>query len=242
MSLDKARATKGALSKRAALLAVAKVAGYALTLPLPLVLVRVLSQSDFGLYKQAFQVITTLLTLLGLQVGLSIYYFIPRYPDRKPHVVMNVLIFYAALGGLTALLFAVYPQWITHVFKTDDLVPYVPLVGAAILLWLMGSLLEVVTLADGDVRAASTFTVVIQFSKSALLIAAGLVFGTVQAVVVAAVVQGAVLCAILFTYLYKRFGRFWLALDAQLFRAQFANALPFGVGALAYGLQADMHN
>ena len=170
------------MSKRAALLAVAKMAGYALTLPLPLVLVRVLSQSDFGLYKQAFQVITTMLTLLGLQVALSIYYFLPRYPDRKPHVVMNVLVFYAALGGAMALLFAVYPQWITHVFKTDDLVPYVPLIGAAILLWLMGSLLEVVTLADGDVRSASTFTVAIQFTKSALLILAGLVFGTIQAI------------------------------------------------------------
>ena len=90
------------MSKRAALLAVAKVAGYALTLPLPLVLVRVLSQSDFGLYKQAFQVITTMLTLLGLQVALSIYYFLPRYPDRKPHVVMNVLVFYAALGSAMA--------------------------------------------------------------------------------------------------------------------------------------------
>jgi O-antigen/teichoic acid export membrane protein len=242
MSLDKTKTTSGRLSKRAALLAVAKVAGYALTLPLPLVLVRVLSQSDFGLYKQAFQVITTMLTLLGLQVGLSIYYFVPRYPDRKPHVVMNVLIFYAALGGLTAAAFAVYPQWITHVFKTDDLVPYVPMVGAAILLWLMGSLLEVVTLADGDVRSASTFTVVIQLTKSALLITAGLVFGTIQAVVVAAVAQGAVLCAILFAYLYKRYGRFWRAFDPQLFRDQLANALPFGMGALAYALQADMHN
>src|SRR5437764_5494929 len=109
MNLDRAKGTKSALSKRAALLAVAKVAGYALTLPLPLVLVRVLTQSDFGLYKQAFQVITTMLTLLGLQVALSIYYFLPRYPDRKPHVVMNVLVFYAALGGAMALLFAVYP-------------------------------------------------------------------------------------------------------------------------------------
>src|SRR5689334_22452849 len=242
MNSDKPKEARGALSKRAAVLAVAKVAGYALTLPLPLVLVRVLSQSDFGLYKQAFQVITTMLTLLGLQVGLSIYYFVPRYPDRKPHVVMNVLIFYAALGGLTALGFAIYPQWITHVFKTDDLVPYVPLVGAAILLWLMGSLLEVVTIADGDVRSASTFTVVIQFTKSALLIAAGLVFGTIQAIVIAAVAQGAVLCVILFTYLRKRYGKFWRAFDPQLFKAQFANALPFGLGALAYGLQADMHN
>ena len=242
MSSVKPTATKGALSKRAALLAVAKVAGYALTLPLPLVLVRVLSQSDFGLYKQAFQVITTMLTLLGLQVGLSIYYFLPRHPDRKAHVVMNVLIFYAALGGLTALTFAVYPQWITHIFKTDDLVPYVPLVGAAVLLWLVGSLLEVVTLAEGDVRSASTFTVIIQFTKSALLIAAGLAFGTIQAIVIAAVAQGAVLCVILFTYLRRRYGRFWRAFDPRLFRAQFANALPFGVGALAYGLQADMHN
>ena len=230
------------MSKRAALLAAAKVAGYALTLPLPLVLVRVLSQSDFGLYKQAFQVITTMLTLLSLQVSISIYYFLPRHPDRKPHVVMNVLIFYAVLGGATALLFALYPQWITHIFKTNDLVPYVPLVGAATLLWLMGSLLEVVTIADGDVRSASTFTVVIQFTKSALLIAAGLVFGTIQAIVIAAVVQGAVLCVILFTYLRKRYGRFWRAFDPQLFKAQFANALPFGLGALAYGLQADMHN
>jgi O-antigen/teichoic acid export membrane protein len=241
MSLDRPKGN-GALSKRAALLAVAKVAGYALTLPLPLVLVRVLSQSDFGLYKQAFQVITTMLTLLGLQVALSIYYFLPRYPDRKPHVVMNVLVFYAALGGAMALLFAVYPQWITHVFKTDDLVPYVPLIGAAILLWLMGSLLEVVTLADGDVRSASTFTVAIQFTKSALLILAGLVFGTIQAIMFAAIAQGLVLCVILFTYLYRRYGRFWRAFDPQLFKAQFANALPFGVGALAYGLQADMHN
>ena len=178
MNLDKPQGTKGALSKRAALLAVAKVAGYGLTLPLPLVLVRVLGQSDFGLYKQAFQVITTMLTLLGLQVSISIYYFLPRHTDRKPHVIMNVLIFYLALGGLTALLFALYPQWITHVFKTDDLVPYVPLIGAAILLWLMGSLLEVVTLADGDVRSASTFTVAIELTKSALLILSGLAHGT----------------------------------------------------------------
>src|SRR5436853_6802922 len=199
MSLDKTNATKGGLSKRAAVLAMAKVAGYALTLPLPLVLVRVLTQSDFGLYKQAFQVITTMLTLLGLQVSISIYYFLPRHTDRKPHVIMNVLIFYLALGGLTALLFALYPQWITHVFKTDDLVPYVPLVGAAILLWLMGSLLEVVTIADGDVRSASTFTVVIQFTKIALLLAVGLILGTIQTMVIGAVAQGAVLCVLGFT-------------------------------------------
>ncbi len=107
MITDKQGTGNNALTKRAALLAVAKVIGYALTLPLPLILVRLLSQSDFGLYKQAFQLITTLVALLGLQFSVSIYYFMPRHPDKKPQVILNVLIFYGLLGGLTALFFAI---------------------------------------------------------------------------------------------------------------------------------------
>ncbi len=156
----------GALSKRAALLAAAKIAGYALTIPLPLVLVRFLDQSEFGLYKQTFALISTMLTLLGLHVSVSAYYFMPRTPDKKPQVVLNVLIFYGAVGSVTALAFALFPRWITVIFKTEDLVPYMPLIGLAIFFWLMSSLLEVVTVADGDVRSASLFTVLVQLLKA----------------------------------------------------------------------------
>ena len=58
------------MSIRAALLAAAKVVGFALALPMPLVLVRTLDQTEFGLYKQVFQILQTSLTLLGLHVGL----------------------------------------------------------------------------------------------------------------------------------------------------------------------------
>jgi O-antigen/teichoic acid export membrane protein len=230
------------LTKRAALLAVAKIVGYALTLPLPIILVRLLSQSDFGLYKQAFQLVTTLVALLGLQFSVSIYYFMPRHPDKKPQVILNVLIFYGLLGGLTALFFALYPRWITPIYKTDDLVSLVPFIGIAMLLWLLSSLLEVITIADGDVRSASLFTVMIQLTKSALLIAAGLIFRSTQAIVIAAVVQGTLQCGILFVYLKKRYGPFWRSFDLALFKAQISNALPFGLGALAFGAQADLHN
>ncbi|MCI0490569.1 MAG: lipopolysaccharide biosynthesis protein [Blastocatellia bacterium] len=242
MSADTKTTGNNTLSKKAALLALAKSLGFVLTLPMPLILVRALDQSDFGLYKQVFQILTTALALLGLHVSLSAYYFMPRNPDKKPQIVMNVLIFYAAVGGLAALLFAIYPGWIRMVFKTDDLVPYVPLLGLAILLWLLSSLLEVVTIADGDVRSASAFTVIVQFTKSALIVGAAVVFGTIEAVVIAGVVQGAMQCLILFIYLRKRFGRFWRAFDRSLFKEQLANALPFGIGALAYATQADLHN
>ncbi|HXU38604.1 MAG TPA: lipopolysaccharide biosynthesis protein [Blastocatellia bacterium] len=236
--------TKGSnnLTKRAAWLASARILAFAMTIPLPLVLVRTLNQSDFGLYKQVFQIMMTVLALSGLSVNMSVLYFLPRNPDKKPQIALNVLAFYGVVGSLVALFFAIFPGSVTLIFKGDGLVPHMPLLGIAILLWLLSTVLEVVAVADNDIRSASLFIVVIQLTKSALMMLAAVLFGSVHAVVVAAVLQGVLQCAIMFSYLHKRFGRFWTAFDWPLFKAQLANALPFGIGGLAYATQGDLHN
>ncbi len=233
---------RNVLTKRAAMLAAARILAFALTIPLPLVLVRTLSQSEFGLYKQVFQILMTVLALAGLQVNMSVLYFLPRNPDKKPQIALNALAFYVVVGSLIALVFAVVPGWVTIIFKGDGLVPHMPLLGVAILLWLMSTVLDAVAIADNDIRSASLFVVVVQVTKSGLLMAAAVLFGSVHAVVIAAVLQGAVHCLLMFGYLHRRFGRFWGTFDWTLFRAQIANALPFGVGGLAYATQADLHN
>src|SRR5205807_8904682 len=134
-----------------------------------------------------------------------------RNPDKKPQIALNVLVFYGMIGAAVALLCAVYPSGVTLVFKGDGLVPHVPLIGLAILLWLLSTVLEVVAVADNDIRSATMFIVVIQLTKSALMMGAAVLFGSVHAIVVAAVVQGALQCLIMFTYLRRRFGRFWAA-------------------------------
>ena len=60
------------MTKRAALLALAKGLAFALAFPLPLILVRTLSQTEFGVYKQFSQVMLTALGLLSLHVGSEI--------------------------------------------------------------------------------------------------------------------------------------------------------------------------
>jgi O-antigen/teichoic acid export membrane protein len=242
MAVSEISVERNALTKRAALLAAARVIAFALTIPLPLVLVRTLSQSEFGLYKQVFQIMQTVLALSGLSVNMSVLYFLPRNPDKKPQIALNVLAFYAVVGSVVALVFAAYPGWITLIFKGDGLVPHIPMLGVAILLWLLSTVLEVVAVADNDIRSASLFIVVVQLTKSALMMLAAVLFGTVHAIVIAAVLQGALHCLIMFVYLNKRFGRFWGTFDWKLFKAQLANAIPFGIGALAYGMQADLHN
>lgn len=229
-------------AQRTLWLSAARLVSLGLSFLLPFILVRKLSTAEFGLYKQAFQILQTALGLLGLQVSGGIYYFIPRYPDKKAQVAMNVVLFYALLGAAVALWFALHPAWVTQAFKGDGLVPVVPALGITIMLWLIGSAFESVMIADNDVRRASVVTVLLQLAKTGLLVFAAVWQGDIRTMITAALLFGVVHCAVFFVYLYRRLGRFWWPLDGALFRAQLANALPFGIGAFAFSWQYDLHN
>lgn len=231
-----------ALTRRAAALTLARTIAFAMSFVLPLILVRTLSQMNFGLYKQVFQILTSAVALPGLGLSTSAYYFMPRKPDKKAQIAMNVLIFYFLVGTVIAILFAVYPGWVLLVFKEGELMPYIPLLGLACMLWLLSSFLETVTVADGDIRSAFIFSIVLQIAKVSLLLMAGAWLGSIRAIVWAAVVQGILQCLILFFYLRKRYGQFWRAFDTDLFKVQLAYALPFGLSGLAATVQGDLHN
>jgi len=209
---------------------------------LPLALVRIMSVPEFGLYKQAFQVLLTVLGLLNLQVAVSVFYFMAREPEKKLQVALNVVIFYGLLGALVAALFVIWPGWVTLIFKGSDLVPYVPWLGLAILSWLVSTNLESVPVAAGNVRVASVLIVAAQFTRSILMIIAALVFGTLESILIAAILQGAVQTVLVAIYLRRRFGKLWASFDWRLFKAQVGNALPFGIGGVVAVMQEDMHN
>src|SRR5262245_16948015 len=95
------------LTKRAALLMAANVIATAMSFALPLLLVRAMSQAEYGLYKQAFQIIQSALSLLNLQVAVSVFYFYERAPGKRLQVSLNVMLFYGVVGALLFLIFLV---------------------------------------------------------------------------------------------------------------------------------------
>src|SRR5262245_12034463 len=110
---------QGGFARRAAWLTTANSIAFGLSFIAPLVLVRTLSQTEFGVYKQAFQILASTISLLNLQVASTAYYFAPRAPDKKLQVMINVLAFYAAAGALVAALFIAYPECALLVFKGE---------------------------------------------------------------------------------------------------------------------------
>src|SRR2546429_1511043 len=128
---------------------------------------------------------------------MSASYYLPRERDHRGQIVLNIVLFYTLAAGVVAGALAASPRLLETIFNSPELVGYGPLIGATILLWVVSSFLETVALANEEAGMATVFIVASQLTKTALLLAAALAFGSVRSLIVAALVQGAVQTAIL---------------------------------------------
>ena len=237
----KASRTAGpSLTVHAFWLLVAKTVGFGLTLALPLVLVRTLSLTEFGLYKQAFLIVGTATTILPLGFGMSAFYFLPRDHDGHGSIVLHIFLVHAAVGGLAGVVLWLWPGLLVTLFDSNALVPYAPRIGVVILEWTVGSFLEIIAVARQDLRASTAFIVGSQASKTVVFMLAAIMAGSVGSLINAAIVQGIAQTLVLVLYMRAHFSRWWTAFSGPILRSQASYALPLGLSALVLKLQNDL--
>jgi len=228
------------LTHQAAWLLVAKVAGFALTFALPLVLVRTLNRHDFGLYKQAFLLVGTAVTILPLGFGMTACYFLPREPERRGSVVLHVLMVHTILGLTAALVLTLWPGMLASAFGSAELAAYSRVLGMVVLTWTIASFLEIIPVARGDVRSSVYFVVGSQASKTLFFILAAMGVGSVGSLIYAALAQGIAQTAVLLWYLRTAFPGYRRSFDWTFLREQGAYAVPLGLSALLLRFQLDL--
>src|SRR6267378_5795228 len=117
------------LTSRAAWLVFGKTLAFVFAFALPLLLVRRLSQFEFGLYKQVFLFITTMTMLLPLGFHMSAYYFLPREPEWGRQVILNILLFEAAVAAVACIVIVVWPSLLVTLFKSEEMGRLSPLIA-----------------------------------------------------------------------------------------------------------------
>lgn len=222
-------------------LALAKALALALSFALPLLLVRRLAQGEFGLYKQVVLVVNTAVAILPLGFATSAPYFFSRFPTKRAQVVLNILLVYMFVAAVVCLTIAGFPNTLAVLFNANDLADYAPSIGLVILLWVGSSFFELIAIAHHDLRRAKLYIVTAQLAKTLLFFGAALLFGSLRALINAALVFGVLQTAALLVYLRSRFPGFWRVADWHVMRAQLAYALPLGVAGLLYAFQMDLH-
>jgi O-antigen/teichoic acid export membrane protein len=173
---------------------------------------------------------------------MSAYYFLPREPDRRQETVLNILIYNMAVGTLACGVFLLWPALLAIIFHQPELTGYAHLIGIVILLWIVSQTLEIIPIANGEMKLASALIIGVQLTRTAIYLAAVIAFGSVRALIWAAVVQGGLQTVVLWWYLQSRFGRFWQHPDWGLMRSQLSYAVPLGLAGILFVVQTDLHS
>jgi O-antigen/teichoic acid export membrane protein len=232
------------LPRSASYLMLAKTIGFAFTIVLPLLLVRRLSLNEFGNYKQFFVILQSAANLLPMGMHMSTYYFLPRAANsnEKGQIVFSVLIYYLAVSLLTGLAICIFPTIIWSLIRNPDLTRFGRLVAIALPMYVISTLFETVTLADGESRMSALIIVGSNILRTCAIVLVTLIWGTIQSIVLATMIYSCLHVTLFLFYLRDRFGRFWENFKWPLLRSHVSYALPLGVGGLLWSLQMDVHN
>ena len=230
------------LAVQAFWLTASKLVAAALNIALPVLLVRLMPQTEYGIFKQAFLFVSTTTAIATFGVGMSAYYFMPRHPERGGQIALNILVYNFVAGWIPLIAVALYPQALRFLFRSDALVPLALLLGFLVLTTLTSSLVQQIPVALQDVRYSTIFIVGTQIVRVLLFATAALWFRSVKSLLIAALLNQLLSIAVLFWYLDERFPRFWMHFDWQFFKEQLAYALPYGAVGMLWVIQKDLDN
>ena len=230
------------LAVQAFWLTAAKGVAAVLNIFLPVLLVRIMAQTEYGVFKEAFLFVSTATNVATFGVGMSAFYFMPRHPERGGQIALNILVYNFVAGWIPLIAVVLYPQALRFLFRSDALVPLAVLLGFLVLITLTSSLVQQIPVAMQDVRYSTIFIVGTQITRVVLFAGAALWFRSVKMLLIAALVNQVLSIAVLFWYLDERFPRFWMHFDWQFFKEQLAYALPYGAVGMLWVIQKDLDN
>jgi O-antigen/teichoic acid export membrane protein len=230
------------LTARVSWIMFARTLAFAINFVLPLLIVRRLTQEDFGLYKQVFLFLGSATTFLPLGVGMSALYFLPREPKRQPQIVFNILLYYLFVSAAVCLALVIRPTLLASLFNSAAMHDYAPLVGLLVLTWVVSSFIDTLAVANQELRLATLIVIISQFTKCLFMVVAVIVFGSVKALLYAALAQGIFQSLALLWYLRSRFDGFWRSFEWSMLRLQLAYALPLGFASMIFQLLIVLDN
>lgn len=225
------------LFRRSISLGGANALDYALQFLLPVIFVRYLTAEAFGQYRLLWLAVMTVMVVLPLAMPQSLYFFLPRgdLASRRRHVRSTVV--YLALAGMLGSL--ILMPW--NPLLPEGLRQLGGFLPAIMLLFAVGSLLDILPTIEEQVGWQISLTVMLAVLRLTLLGAAALITGQLDPVLWLLAGLLGIKLGLLFFYLGRHQGLSGRWFDRPTFLRQFRHAAPLGLSSALYGLrgQAD---
>jgi O-antigen/teichoic acid export membrane protein len=229
------------LTKQMGFLFISRIVAFAFVFAIPLVLVRVFSTEEFGLYKQLFLLHETLSMSLTLGLSASLYYFIPHYPREWRAYVYQTLFFLGCLGIVGAGGMVIFKSQMASLLNNPGIESYIPYLAIYTGISLLTSNLENIMVVLKHSRLVASTIVLSDFLRALLIIGAAIWTHSMLVLVLTAL--GWMICRLIMLLLYLRtLGvSWWVKPELARVREQFHYAIPFGLAGIAGTLADSMH-
>lgn len=234
-------AVQESLTRQMGFLFIGRLGAFVLTFATPLVLVRVFSQEEFGLYRQLFLICGTLLSILTFGFSASLSYFLPREPHERHVYVSQTLLAFTGLGIFGASILIAFKSSVALILNNSGLEDYLPYLAAFVLLSLITSVFEPLMISVKDVKLASVTSFFSELLRATLIVGASILTHSMLILIVALGVWGGCRLVGLLVYLHKLKIPCCLWPQREHFGAQFRYAFPFGLAVIARSLADTVH-
>ena len=195
------------LTTQVGLLSAARALGQILNALVGIVVVRKLSQFDYGTFRQLFLLAATLLqTELGFVE--TLYFFLPTLPRLRALFMRQTLVIVGSMQLLAGIVLVIFRQPIASFFNNSGLVPCMELLAFYSGFTILTRIWEVELVADKRVTIAAGVSLGFESLKVILMVVTLSIHPGIRALLLALVAAAALKFATFAIFLCREFGSF----------------------------------
>ncbi|MCG8582530.1 MAG: oligosaccharide flippase family protein [Bacteroidales bacterium] len=201
------------------------------TFGIPLILIRLLSQSEYGIFAQFYVVVFLCTGFFNLSVQSNIYFFYPtsNNKDRKS-LVLHTLLFLIIMAGIAVILLSIPPIG-NLIIGDGELLEYKHFIIIGILLYMPIYMLEPLYVVKKDILTSLVYPPLEVIFRLSLVIGLVLLIPGLNSIFTGIIISAAACLIFVLFYVGREIGfkNFSLKLfEKKLARKQLSYSLPFG--------------
>lgn len=222
------------LSTQSIAVFIGQVSGFAVNFLTPVLLVRLISKSDYGVLQQFVLMGNTLLPILGLGLASSLYYFFPvNIGTQRSSFVFNTWLQMAASGMVFLLIFSYLGREILEILGMEVLSSAGRLVALYVMFLLSGTLIDFLFVLEQRVRMSMVFNPIDKTVRLLLIVGAAFFTEDVMTCLMALLVYAGLRFLFISYYVLSRYyeASVWDSMLGNV-KSQLAYSLPFAAGII----------
>lgn len=234
---------KLSLTKQSQILIIGQTISFSFNFLIPIIVVRYLDMSQYGIYKQLFLVFMTVSILLPFGLVESLYYFVPRNREQKQYYITQTCYFLVFSGGLFLLIIIIFGRGILSCINLSHLYNYSVALSLYIVFMVISLPFEKLLIIEERVKAASIITVISEMIKGMSIILVTILTRDIKVILYALVLFSFLRVIVFYSYLfYNKLLLFSLKnLNVDKMKELINYSFPFGMAVVVATIRRFLH-